>query len=53
MARFSYYLNTELFIDSNLSIPELERIIEDALTIYRQDVQVNPTSVDLHSPRKI
>lgn len=53
MARTSYYLNTELYIDSNLSVAELERIIEDALTIYRQDVQVSPSRIDLNSPRKI
>lgn len=53
MARFSYYLNTELYIDSDLSISELERIIEDALTIYRNDVQINTVSVELHSPRRV
>lgn len=52
MARMSYYLNGEVLIDSEMSMQELERLIEEALTVYRNGVQVTPVTLELHSPRR-
>lgn len=52
MARFSYYLSGELFIDSDLSIPEIENLLNDILTVTQNGVSITPVSIDIHSPRR-